>query len=74
MAPKLRASAAGHAVGGVLHLGAGVAALIVGQVMTAVWILVVAVPLHTYPVMLQLLQLHRMQRVLMASRARGTEV
>lgn len=64
--PKLEESATGHACGFLLHLVVASSAGFAGGTESAIYLLLLAIPLHLYPVMWQLVQLKRMQRLLAA--------
>lgn len=66
LARSLRASAAGHIWGFVLHLGFAVLALISAGLSASLWILAPGLLLHAYPIMLQLINLHRLEPILSA--------
>lgn len=59
----LRSATAGHACGQIIHLVTTVVALVAGQPLAALWILLPAIPLHAYPIMLQLVNLGRVEPV-----------
>lgn len=65
----LRAATAGHACGLLIHAVPALFALATGHVVASLWILLPAVPLHSYPFMLQLVNLERLS-VLVDLRAR----
>ncbi|GAA4758221.1 hypothetical protein [Citricoccus nitrophenolicus] len=67
-ARSLRASAAGHSWGLILHLVFAVTALVTAGVPAALLILVPGLLLHAYPVILQLIGLHRLEPILAARR------
>jgi|SRR5690606_9959016 len=65
----MRAAAGAHAIAFVPHLGLAALALATGHPAGALWILLIGIPLHVYPVLLQRSMLLRLQPLLDAPAA-----
>lgn len=71
LAFNLRSAAAGHGCGLLVHVVIAVIALSAGYMEASLWILLPSVPLHAYPVMLQLVNLRRIDEIHHAREARA---
>lgn len=60
---ELKSSATGHACALTVHATTALISLIGGAPITALWIAISAIPLHLYPLMLQLVNMHRVNKL-----------